>query len=307
MHGARPLRGDATRWASLLPAGEDVILHVSGCAKGCARPFPTPRLRSRLKADTISSSPEERPTSPCAVACPAWRLMRFLAGEGAKTVEGERPAKRERSGYQLREGRRGDLSPGVRHHPHGRPTSGNSRPSRSGVAVEGGPCLRHGRGGARPRLHPRGGRGGEAARLKPAPLIFCDARMVTEGVTRARLPAENEVICTLADPSTPALAEKLGDDAHGRGARPLAAPACRRRRRDRQCADGPFPAHLSSSPRSAPSPRPRHWHAGRLRRRRGIEGGADRERLCQPSQSAERKGGSAMAAAAVNALASEAE
>ena len=40
--------------------------------------------------------------------------------------------------------------------------------------------------------------------------IFCDARMVAEGVTRARLPASNDVICTLADPSTPILAEKLG-------------------------------------------------------------------------------------------------
>ena len=40
--------------------------------------------------------------------------------------------------------------------------------------------------------------------------VFCDARMVAEGVTRARLPAGNEVICTLGDPATPALAEKLG-------------------------------------------------------------------------------------------------
>ena len=30
--------------------------------------------------------------------------------------------------------------------------------------------------------------------------ILCDARMVSEGITRARLPADNAVICTLHDP-----------------------------------------------------------------------------------------------------------
>ena len=40
--------------------------------------------------------------------------------------------------------------------------------------------------------------------------IFCDAEMVAHGITRARLPARNEVICTLRDPRVPALAERLG-------------------------------------------------------------------------------------------------
>jgi precorrin-8X/cobalt-precorrin-8 methylmutase len=40
--------------------------------------------------------------------------------------------------------------------------------------------------------------------------ILCDAQMVAHGITRARLPANNEVICTLRDPRVPALAEKLG-------------------------------------------------------------------------------------------------
>lgn len=40
--------------------------------------------------------------------------------------------------------------------------------------------------------------------------ILCDARMVADGVTRARLPARNEVICTLGDPAVPKLAEELG-------------------------------------------------------------------------------------------------
>jgi precorrin-8X/cobalt-precorrin-8 methylmutase len=40
--------------------------------------------------------------------------------------------------------------------------------------------------------------------------ILCDSEMVAHGVTRARLPAGNAVVCTLRDASVPALAEKLG-------------------------------------------------------------------------------------------------
>ncbi len=41
--------------------------------------------------------------------------------------------------------------------------------------------------------------------------IFCDAEMVAHGITRARLPAGNEVICTLHDPRTFALAKDTGN------------------------------------------------------------------------------------------------
>lgn len=41
--------------------------------------------------------------------------------------------------------------------------------------------------------------------------IFCDAEMVAHGVTRARLPAGNEVICTLRDPRTVDLAREIGN------------------------------------------------------------------------------------------------
>jgi precorrin-3B synthase len=40
-HGHHAVRADATDWAALLPKAEGVILHVSGCAKGCARPAAT--------------------------------------------------------------------------------------------------------------------------------------------------------------------------------------------------------------------------------------------------------------------------
>ena len=41
--------------------------------------------------------------------------------------------------------------------------------------------------------------------------ILCDVRMVSEGITRARLPAGNEVICTLQDTGVPDLAARLGN------------------------------------------------------------------------------------------------
>jgi precorrin-8X/cobalt-precorrin-8 methylmutase len=50
---------------------------------------------------------------------------------------------------------------------------------------------------------------GRGALRKGAP-ILCDAEMVASGVTRARLPAGNDVICTLRDPRVPALAAALG-------------------------------------------------------------------------------------------------
>lgn len=54
---------------------------------------------------------------------------------------------------------------------------------------------------------------GQAARqaLKDGAPILCDAKMVANGVTRGRLPATNDVVCTLDDPSVPELARRLGN------------------------------------------------------------------------------------------------
>jgi precorrin-8X/cobalt-precorrin-8 methylmutase len=41
--------------------------------------------------------------------------------------------------------------------------------------------------------------------------ILCDAKMIAHGITRPRLPAGNDVICTLDDPGVPALAKRLGN------------------------------------------------------------------------------------------------
>jgi precorrin-8X/cobalt-precorrin-8 methylmutase len=48
-----------------------------------------------------------------------------------------------------------------------------------------------------------------AALLAGAP-VLCDAKMVASGITRPRLPAGNDVVCTLDAPDVPALAAELG-------------------------------------------------------------------------------------------------
>jgi precorrin-8X/cobalt-precorrin-8 methylmutase len=52
-------------------------------------------------------------------------------------------------------------------------------------------------------------RAARAALLGGAP-VLCDAQMVASGITRRRLPAVNEVVCTLSDPAVPSLAQRLG-------------------------------------------------------------------------------------------------
>src|SRR5262245_52688944 len=41
--------------------------------------------------------------------------------------------------------------------------------------------------------------------------ILCDSRMVANGITRARLPKANPVVCTIDDPAVPALAERIAN------------------------------------------------------------------------------------------------
>ena len=91
LHAFRPLRDDAARWASLLPAGDTVILHLSGCAKGCARPLATAAtlIATENGYDLVvdgraAGLPVRHGLSNAAIDA-------FLAGEGAKLFEGERP------------------------------------------------------------------------------------------------------------------------------------------------------------------------------------------------------------------------
>lgn len=49
------------------------------------------------------------------------------------------------------------------------------------------------------------------AALEGGANILCDVRMVSEGITRARLPAQNQIICTLQDPAVPAMAAQMAN------------------------------------------------------------------------------------------------
>ena len=60
------------------------------------------------------------------------------------------------------------------------------------------------------RFSPGAGAAGRAALAKGA-AILCDARMVAEGITRPRLAANNPVICTLHQDGVPELARDLGN------------------------------------------------------------------------------------------------
>lgn len=52
--------------------------------------------------------------------------------------------------------------------------------------------------------------GAARAALRTGAPIVADAHMVASGVTRTRLPADNEVLCALRDPRVPALAARFG-------------------------------------------------------------------------------------------------
>ena len=150
---------------------------------------------------------------------------------------------------------------------------------------------------------------GTAARaaLKAGAPILCDSEMVAHGITRARLPADNAVLCTLRDPAVPALAREIGNTRsaaalelwrpHLEGAVVAVgnAPTALFRLLEMLAGGAPRPAAILGFPV-------------------GFVGAAEsKDALAQDSFGIPflavrgRRGGSAMAAAAVNALASEVE
>ena len=150
------------------------------------------------------------------------------------------------------------------------------------------------------------GQAGRDALLKGAP-ILCDARMVAEGITRARLPANNDVICTLNDPTVPDLAKKIGNT-RSAAALDLWLPHLE----GSIVAIGNAPTALfrlfEMLDNGAPKP------ALIIGMPVGFVGAAEsKDELAENSRGVPfvivrgRRGGSAMTAAAVNALASERE
>ncbi len=136
--------------------------------------------------------------------------------------------------------------------------------------------------------------------------ILCDSRMVANGITRARLPARNDVVCTLDAPEVPAMAARLGTT-RSAAALDLWGP----RLREALVAIGNAPTSLFRLLEllDAGAPRP----AAVIGMPVGFVGAAEAKAALAADGRVPyvivqgRRGGSAMAAAAVNALASEAE
>jgi precorrin-8X/cobalt-precorrin-8 methylmutase len=145
------------------------------------------------------------------------------------------------------------------------------------------------------------------AALQDGAPILCDAQMVAAGVTRRRLPADNQVICTLQDPRTVTLAQELRTTRSAAAVELWAehldgavvaignAPTTLFRLLEVVAAGGPRPAAVLGIPV-------------------GFIGAAEsKQALAANTLGLEylvvggRRGGSAMTAAAINAIASEAE
>ena len=141
-----------------------------------------------------------------------------------------------------------------------------------------------------------------AALANGAP-ILCDAEMVAHGITRARLPARNDVICTLRDARVPALADRL---ATTRSAAALELWAERLAGAVVAIGNAPTALFRLLELIDAGAPKP----AAILGMPVGFVGAAEsKDALASDSRGVPflivrgRLGGSAMAAAAVNALA----
>ncbi|MDS9468240.1 precorrin-8X methylmutase [Paracoccus sp. MBLB3053] len=137
--------------------------------------------------------------------------------------------------------------------------------------------------------------------------ILCDARMVSEGVTHKRLPAANDVVCTLHDPDVPDLAARLGTTRSA-----AALELWRPRLQGAVIAIGNAPTalfHLLEMLEDPSCPRP----AAIIGCPVGFVGAAESKAALWTAQPVGclivegRLGGSAMTVAAINAIASRSE
>ncbi len=137
--------------------------------------------------------------------------------------------------------------------------------------------------------------------------IFCDAHMVSEGVTRKRLPADNDVICTLRAPEVPDLAAGMSNTRSA-----AALELWRPRLQGALVAIGNAPTalfHLLNMLEDPDCPRP----AAIIGCPVGFVGAAESKAALWADQPVPccivqgRLGGSAITVAAINAIASRAE
>jgi len=142
-----------------------------------------------------------------------------------------------------------------------------------------------------------------AKALRAGAPVLCDSRMVANGITRARLPALNDVICTLDDPRVPALARDL------KNTRSAAAMELWRERLSGSIVvfgNAPTALFRLLEMMSEGAPRP----AAVIGIPVGFVGAVESKQALAQQRELPfvvvhgRRGGSAMAAAAVNALAS---
>ncbi|MEN0139724.1 MAG: precorrin-8X methylmutase [Rhodococcus sp. (in: high G+C Gram-positive bacteria)] len=137
--------------------------------------------------------------------------------------------------------------------------------------------------------------------------ILCDAQMVAAGVTRKRLPADNEVICTLRDPRVPVLAEQIGNT---RSAAALELWGSKLEGAVVAIGNAPTALFYLLDMIESGAPRPAAIVGGPV----GFIGAAEsKEALIEHPSGLDylvvrgRRGGSAITAAALNAIASEVE
>jgi precorrin-8X/cobalt-precorrin-8 methylmutase len=147
--------------------------------------------------------------------------------------------------------------------------------------------------------------GAATAALRAGAPVLCDTMMVASGVTRSRLPAGNDVVCMLGDPAVPALAAELGTTRTAaamelwreRLAGSLVvignAPTALFRLLELLADGAPAPAAVIGVPVG---------FIGAAESKDALAAGPAEHLIVRG-----RRGGSAIAAAAVNALASEAE
>lgn len=159
-------------------------------------------------------------------------------------------------------------------------------------------------------VHPALVSAARGALLGGAP-ILCDAHMVASGVTRARLPRDNDVVCLLRDPRVPAVADELGTTRSA-----AAFSLLEDRLAGSVVAIGNAPTALfhllemllDGAPRPAAIVGVPVGFVGADESKQALASFADDHRIDIPFLTVRgRRGGSAMAASALNALAQEQE
>ncbi len=211
--GSSPAQDDALALAPLARAltPDGLVLHVAGCAKGCAHPRPAPlTLVARTgRYDLVrDGTARDRPSVENLSLTQARDLLHAMTGRGAARTWGEMTAPDAARFDYLKDGaeiyRRSFATI--------RAEADLSRfsPDEEVAAVR----MIHACGMveiAADLVFSPGAAASARAALAAGAAILCDSRMVADGITRARLPAGNEIVCSLDDPALPALAREKGD------------------------------------------------------------------------------------------------